>query len=81
MYKYDQISLIIYGIINWKVTDSNLLNFIDCLKKQTLKELQIIFIMSTNLNSQKYNLIKKNIKNQENIEIFSQKQDIESNIN
>jgi len=81
LYKYDQISLIIYGIINWKVNDSNLLNFIDCLKKQTLKELQIIFIMSTNLNSQKYNLIKKNIKNHENIEIFSQKQDIESDIN
>ena len=80
LYKYDQISLIIYGIINWKVNDSNLLNFIDCLKKQTLKELQIIFIMPTNLNSQKYNLIKKNIKNHENIEIFSQKQDIESDI-
>ena len=49
LYKYEQISLLIFGIEKWKTNEKSILNFIDCLEKQTLKEIQIIFIFPTGI--------------------------------
>ena len=77
LYKYDQISLIIFEIDKWKVNDASILNFIDNLEKQTLKEIQIIFVLSKDLNTSRYNFIKTNIQNQKKIKTFFQTKNIE----
>ena len=71
LFKYEQISLLISDINNWKVNDKSILNFIDSLKQQTLEDVQIIFILPKNLKKSKFNFIKKNIQNNNKMEIFS----------
>ena len=70
LYKYEQISLLISGINNWKINDASLLNFIDSLKQQTLKEIQIIFIFPDEKKNPRVNLIKKYIDDDKKMEIF-----------
>ena len=71
LYKYEQISLLICGINNWKINDTLLLIFIDSLKNQTLKELQIIFILPNEKENHRYNLIKPHIDSDKKMKIFS----------
>lgn len=75
LYKFDKITLVINGIINWKIKESSLLNFIDNLNKQTLEELQIIFFIP---KDNKYDFIKKMITKNKKMKIFSPSQNIES---
>lgn len=71
LYKYDQISILISGINNWQINDNSFLNFINSLKQQTLKEIQIIFILQTKLNTHISDLVKKNVQNNNHFEIFT----------
>ena len=75
LYKFDKITLVINGIINWKIKESSVLNFIDNLNKQTLEELQIIFFIP---KDNKYDFIKKMITKNKKMKIFSPSQNIES---
>jgi hypothetical protein len=75
LYKFDKITLVINGIINWKIKESSLLNFIDNLNKQTLEELQIIFFIP---KDNKYDFIKKMITKNKKMKIFSPSQNLES---
>ena len=68
--KYEQITLLITQINNWKINDTSILNFIDSLQQQTLKDIQIIFILSNDSEISTVNLIKANTKNDERIEII-----------
>ena len=79
LYKYEQISLLISGINNWKINDTLLLIFIDSLKNQTLKELQIIFILPNEIENHRYNLIKTHIYNDNRMKIFSLSENEELN--
>ena len=79
LYKYSQISILIYGINNWNINQTSLLKFIDCIKLQKLKDIQIIFILPEAQNSL-YNIIKTEIKDDEKFEIFIQ-ENKESNTN
>ena len=79
LYKYEQISLLISGINNWKINDTLLLIFIDSLKNQTLKELQIIFILPNEKENHRYNLIKTHIYNDNRMKIFSLSENEELN--
>ena len=79
LYKYEQISLLISGINNWKINDTLLLIFIDSLKNQTLKELQIIFILRNEKKNHRYNLIKEHIYNDDKMKIFSPSENEELN--
>jgi lipopolysaccharide biosynthesis glycosyltransferase len=71
-YKYDQISLLISGINNWKIDDKSILKFIDGIEKQTLKEIQIIFILPNDLKNHRVNLIKISIHKKKKMQIFTQ---------
>ena len=71
LYKYEQISLLIFGINNWGINETSLLIFIQSLKQQTLKEIQIIFILSDEKEDKIVNLVKKCINNDKNIKIFT----------
>ena len=42
---YDQITILVDDIINWKIDNKSLLNFFDNMKEQTLKDVQFIFIL------------------------------------
>ena len=44
LYRYEQITVLIYGVDKWKINDKSILKLIDNLKEQTLKDIQIIFI-------------------------------------
>jgi hypothetical protein len=57
---YPQISLLINDIEKWDLNNEQLLNFIDNLKHQKLKDIQIIFL----LNNQTKNIYLKVIKQQ-----------------
>jgi lipopolysaccharide biosynthesis glycosyltransferase len=70
LYKYEQISVLIYGIDNWKINDKSILKLIDSLKEQTLKEIETIFIFPNHLKNSKVNLIKKNIHKDKKMQIF-----------
>ena len=79
--KYEQITLLIYGINEWEVNKTSLLNFIDCLEHQTLKDIQIVFILTTNLcESKQYHETEKIIKNKK-MEIYISSENMESNTN
>ena len=75
LYKYDQITLLINGIINWNINEESLLNFINNLNQQTLEDLQIIFIIP---KDKKYDFIEKKIKKNKKMQIFSQTNNYES---
>ena len=81
LYKYEQITLLINEIYNWEINDKSLLNFIDCLKKQTLKDLQIIFILPNETKPIIYDTIKSNINECKNMEVFTPTENQEFNIN
>ena len=70
-YKYEQISLLIFGINNWRINETSLLIFIQSLKQQTLKEIQIIFILPDEKEDKIVNLVKKCINTDKNIKIFT----------
>ena len=42
---YDQITILVDDIINWKIDNKSLLNFFDNMIEQTLKDFQFIFIL------------------------------------
>ena len=75
LYKYDQITLLINGIMNWNINEESLLNFINNLNQQTLEDLQIIFIIP---KDKKYDFIKKKIIKNKKMKIFSPKNNLES---
>ena len=70
LYKYEQITLLISEINNCKINEESLLKFIGSIKEQTLKEIQIIFILPNDAKNKKVNLIKKNIQKNNKIQIF-----------
>ena len=72
LYKYEQISLLIYGINTWKINEQSILKFIDSIKEQTLKEIQTIFILPKNAKNSRINLIKTNIHKNKKMQIFIQ---------
>jgi hypothetical protein len=49
---YPQISLLIYDIENWNLNNEQLLNFIDNLKHQKLKDIQIIFLLNNQIGKE-----------------------------
>ena len=75
LYKYDQITLLINGIINWNINEESLLNFINNLNQQTLEDLQIIFILP---KDKKYDFIEKKIMKNKKMQIFSPTKNLES---
>ena len=75
LYKYDQITLLINGIINWNINEESLLNFINNLNQQTLEDLQIIFILPKDT---KYDFIKNKIQKNKKMKIFSPTNNLES---
>ena len=79
LYKYEQITLLISGINNWKINEQYLLNFINSLEQQTLKEIQIIFILY-NTSNLINNLITKYTQINEKMVIFSPSENLEFNI-
>ena len=79
LYKYNQISLIIFGINHWEINNNSLLNFIDCLERQTLKEVQTIIVLPKETNSFRYNLINSEIKKNGKIGIFTQNENQDLN--
>ena len=79
LYKYNQISILITGLKNLNINETFLLSFIDSIKQQTLKEIQIIFILPIDQNSLKYDLVKTTIKNDKRFEIFIPSENKESN--
>ena len=81
LYEYDQISLLIYGIDNWKNNNTTLLKFFDYLKRQTLREIQIILVLPKELNFSMHHLINSAIKKNEKIGIFTQSENQELNTN
>ena len=70
LFKYDQITVIINEINNWGINDTSLLNFIDNFKQQTLKDIQIIFVLPSIEDNSKYIFIKNISQNNDKIEIF-----------
>ena len=56
---YPQISLLIHNIENWNVNNEQLLNFIDNLKKQKLKDIQIIFLLNNQTENKNLKIIKQ----------------------
>ena len=81
IYKYDQISLLFYGITNLKINKTSLLNFIDSLKQQTLKDIQIIFILPNGLNDSEHNVEVIKIIKDNKMDIFIPSENQELNIN
>ena len=71
---YDQMTILVDDIINWKIDNKSLLNFFDSMKEQTLKDIQIIFILP---NDSKYNHIRSSIKKQKIFKIFSPTSNLE----
>jgi hypothetical protein len=71
---YDQMTILVDDIINWKIDNKSLLNFFDNMKEQTLKDIQIIFILP---NDSKYNHIRSSIKKQKIFKIFSPTSNLE----
>ena len=71
---YEQITILVDNIINWKIDNKSLLNFFDNMKEQTLKDIQIIFILP---NDSKYNHIRSSIKKQKIFKIFSPTSNLE----
>ena len=71
LYKYEQITLLIYNINDWIINDTSILIFIKSLQQQTLKEVQVIFILPNDSENTRFDLIKKNIKKNDNMEIFN----------
>jgi len=67
LYKYEQITLLVNGIVNKELNNKSLLNFIDNLEQQTLKEVQTIFILPKNSKSK---FISSNIQKHQQLEIF-----------
>ena len=67
LYKYEQITLLVNGIVNKELNNTSLLNFIDNLEQQTLKEVQTIFILPKNSKSK---FISSNIQKHQQLEIF-----------
>ena len=78
LYKYEQISLLISGINNWKINDKLLLIFINSLKHQTLKDIQTIFILPDGKENQRINLVKKSLDNNKKMKILSLTGNVES---
>ena len=81
LYEYKQISILIHDINNWNINQTSLLNFIDCIKQQTLNDIQVILILPEQQNFSKYDLIKAEIKDDEKFEIFVQTGNEVSNTN
>jgi len=71
---YDQMTILVDDIMNWKIDNKSLLNFFDNMKEQTLKDIQIIFILP---NDSKYNHIRSSIKKQKIFKIFSPTSNLE----
>ena len=76
LYKYNQISILITLVNERKIDDISLLNFIDNLKNQTLKEIQIIFILSKT----EKNLKETEIKKDKRVKFFFSTNNIEFDI-
>ena len=71
---YDQITILVDDIINWKIDNKSLLNFFDNMKEQTLKDVQFIFILP---KDSKYKYIRSSIQKQKRFEIFSPTSNLE----
>ena len=71
LYKYEQITLLIFKINDWIINDTSILNFINNLQQQTLKDIQIIFILSNDSDNERVNLINENIEKNDNMQIFN----------
>ena len=71
---YVQMTILVDDIINWKIDNKSLLNFLDNMKEQTLEDVQIIFILP---NDSKYNHIRSSIKKQKMFKIFSPTSNLE----
>ena len=71
LYKYEQITILISKINNWIINDTSILNFINNLQQQTLKDIQIIFILSNDSDNERVNLINENIEKNDNMQIFN----------
>ena len=56
---YPQISLLIYDIEKWNLNNEQLLNFIDNLKNQKLKDIQIIFLLNNQTENKNLKVIKQ----------------------
>jgi len=68
--KYEQITLLISQINDWNINDTSILNFIDNLQQQTLRDIQIIFILSNDSENSIVNLIKVNTQKDDRIEVI-----------
>ena len=78
--KYPQISLLIYNIEKWKLNGEQLLNFLQNLLAQNLKDIQIIFILKKKTSHNIKEIIYKNSLLDKRIDIYEYEKYIEDNI-
>ena len=77
---YPQISFLIYNIENWKLNTEQLLNFIDNLKNQKLKDIQIIFLFNNQTENKNSKEIKKQSLIDNRISFYEYEKLVEDNI-
>ena len=77
---YPQISLLIYNIENWNLNNEQLLNFIDNLKNQKLKDIQIIFLLNNQTENKNLKVIKQQSLIDNRISFYKYGKLVEDNI-
>ena len=77
---YPQISLLIYNIENWNLNNEQLLNFIDNLKNQKLKDIQVIFLLNNQTESKNLKVIKQQSLIDNRISFYKYGKLVEDNI-
>ena len=68
--KFPQITIIINNIEKFTFNEKALKNFLDNLRKQTIIDLQIIFLLSRNMKNEYINIIKNNNKDEKFVLYF-----------
>ena len=81
LYKYEQITILVFKINNWIINDTSILNFINSIQQQTLKDIQIIFILPNDSDNAIANLITENSVKNDNMKIFNFSEKEEFNTN
>ena len=77
---YPQISLLIYNIENWNLNEEQLLNFIDNLKNQKLKDIQIIYLLNNQTENKNLKVIKQQSLIDNRISFYKYGKLVEDNI-
>lgn len=77
---YPQISLIIYNFENWGLNDEQQSNFINNLKNQKLKDIQIIFLLNNKSEHESTNLIRKQSLIDNRISFYEYEKFVKNNV-